>query len=159
MTEDYKDQLSNNRARTKDSKGNEQQVLVQVSARSTADLRSISRRSCHKKHHQPDDSMSLPTKHSELRRKMEGPREIRSEESGITSADSDKMRQLPSAVRFHIQLVPATAARTVATRNRRCENQSRCPSSLLRARKHCAMSFGSLWMHSSRVKDEGQSAR
>ena len=39
---DYKDQLSNNRARTKDSKGNEQQVLVQVSARITADRRSIS---------------------------------------------------------------------------------------------------------------------
>ena len=35
-------QLSNNGARTKDSKGNEQQVLVQVSARSTADRRSIS---------------------------------------------------------------------------------------------------------------------
>ena len=39
---DYTDQLSNNRARAKDSKGNEQQVLVQVSARSTADRRSIS---------------------------------------------------------------------------------------------------------------------
>ena len=66
MTKDYKDQLSNSRVRTKVSKGNEQQVLVQVSARSTADCRSISRRSCHRKHHQPDDSMSSPTKHSEL---------------------------------------------------------------------------------------------
>ena len=66
MTEDYKDQKYNNRARTKDSKRNEQQVLVQVSARSTADCRSISRRSCHRKHHQPDDSTRSPTKHSEL---------------------------------------------------------------------------------------------
>ena len=94
MTEDYKDQLSNNRAFTNDLKGNEQQGLVQVLARSTADRRSFPRRSCHWKHHQPDDSMSSPTKQSELRGKMEGPREIRSEESGITSADSDKMRQL-----------------------------------------------------------------
>ena len=39
---DYKDQLSISRARTKDPKGNEQQVLVQVSARITADRRSIS---------------------------------------------------------------------------------------------------------------------
>ena len=39
---DYKDELSNNRGRAKDSKGSEQQVLVQVSARSTADRRSFS---------------------------------------------------------------------------------------------------------------------
>ena len=54
------------------------------------------------------------------------------------------------------------AARTIATRNRRCENQSRCTSSLFKATKHSAMSFGSLWMHSCRQsseeKDEGQSA-
>ena len=81
MTEDFKDQLYNNRARTKDSKGNEQHVLVQVSARSTADRRSISRKSCHRKQHQPDGSTSSSTKHSELRSKMEGPREIRFEES------------------------------------------------------------------------------
>ena len=42
QTTDYTDRLSNNRARTKDLKGFEQQVLVQVSARSTADRRSIS---------------------------------------------------------------------------------------------------------------------
>ena len=37
----FKDQLSN-RARTKDSKGNEKQVLVQVSVRIAAERRSIS---------------------------------------------------------------------------------------------------------------------
>ena len=39
---DFKGQSSNNRALTKDSKGNEQQVSVLASARITADRRSIS---------------------------------------------------------------------------------------------------------------------
>ena len=97
MTEDCKDQLSNKQSSYQGLEGKRAASLGSgVSERSTADRRSISRRSCHRKHHQPDDSMSSPTKHSKLRSKMEGPREVRSEESAITSADSDKMRQLQS---------------------------------------------------------------
>ena len=53
------------------------------------------------------------------------------------------------------------AARTIATRNRRCENQSRCPSSLLRAGKTQCDELRQLVQLQAEIKekDEGQSAR
>ena len=128
---DFKDQLSNKRARTKDSEGKRAASLgsgvSEDHSRSSINLFMTSRRWQRELQAASGFGADDPVNSASgvIARKLSNELSDLARTCCICSTGAGTAMQS-----IHV------AARTIATRNRRCENQSSCPSSLLRTRGH-----------------------